>query len=557
MRGTKQNMNLITSKSFFQDIQNLQIKLRNLSESNMMDLLEYSVLICKTDRIFELIMCLWIEIKCKPNKFALILDFLAKLQVKIPMISNFTNDFIEYKNELLTLGDVAWTILNDDTSKLKELLEDNSIDEIVEIKKDKFFMRSIKGNIPLIHFAALVGAVNCFNLLKENNADISINVEIPGEVWSIDYFAIAGGSFSIIQALNVKYDKKYINTTIDFQHPEIFDWIVDNIKGCLDYNHLNRCVKKTFLHGFHFFLGFDPQTTFDLACGTHYYSLVTFLNNNYVLQPHEGLIRACLIGDPKIVELLLSNPCANVNVVIKNVNPLNTAIRVKSVDIIIILLRHDDINVNFCDIDIPPPLICAIITKFQKGIDLLLKHPKIDPNNISPKDYLHPLIVSILKNEAVGFSLLLNHCKISVNFNNGSISTLEAACLFNNDTMFFKLLMQREDLNVNIIDTENKSLFEKLIENGKKELATLLVKHKSFNIAKGIEVAIKFDDVDLLDELLNNNGNWIGHDGNEILFKCIKEGKILMAKRIEATNDSPTLSIDQINEMQKSITYTQ
>eukprot|EP00455_Lapot_gusevi_P027921 TRINITY_DN2967_c0_g1_i5.p1 TRINITY_DN2967_c0_g1~~TRINITY_DN2967_c0_g1_i5.p1 ORF type:complete len:504 (-),score=72.38 TRINITY_DN2967_c0_g1_i5:87-1598(-) len=97
------------------------------------------------------------------------------------------------------------------------------------------------------------------------------------------------------------------------------------------------------------------------------------------LKPHvpdqQPLLRACAMGNPAIVELLLTRP--EVNVMHDNYSPVHTAARYRHTTLLAYLLNHPKVDIHAIQVDV---LLLAVRDPHSDSVlNSLLNDPRIDP----------------------------------------------------------------------------------------------------------------------------------------------------------------------------------
>ncbi|MGD0465324.1 MAG: ankyrin repeat domain-containing protein [Gammaproteobacteria bacterium] len=176
------------------------------------------------------------------------------------------------------------------------------------------------------------------------------------------------------------------------------------------------------------------------------------------------------------VKQLLSLETININYVIENLNmsPLEAIIEQGDAVTVKTLLERPDVDVNF-----NKPLLKAIETEQKDIITLLLKHTQIDINasqlSGSQNLFLNKAI-ELKKWDTVKQLLSLETININYVIENLNMSPLEAI-IEQGDAVTVKTLLERPDVDVNL----HNPLF-KAIEKNNKEIITLLLAHPKIGI---------------------------------------------------------------------------
>ncbi len=356
-------------------------------------------------------------------------DFLKMVQSESFWSKQFSLPHPLFKEKKLTKE------IFDDLKKLNQKDKESFVFYLLElgqpglalefIKKEKLSpnISSIQ-SVPLICQAVLSGDVNLVDHLIENGADLS-QITPKSKRMPLHIAASKGNVNLVKQLLKSKnididaVDKRGLTPLmLAFKFPEIFDILLKK-KANLEH--------KT-----------NTGTTLLSGCARNY----SFENLKRLIKagadPNGGkpsaLIRGIIRKDPKFVEELLNGGGKPFDKDQSGRVPLIEAIKRSTPDIVNILLKHKECNVNVIDNKGVTPLIAALFIKNQEKIDALVEKgitlllPKeltetsflslkfIIDREVRAKDYA--LIEKILeknKNQCPEFEALVTHIFLESN----------------------------------------------------------------------------------------------------------------------------------------------
>lgn len=201
----------------------------------------------------------------------------------------------------LPKNDLIRSIFVDDVDKLQLICSnpDFSIDTFIDppgFRHDR--------PITLIEYSILVGSVNCFKFLIMNRAKIN-----PQFYDSIAQFAIIGGETEIIRTLEtntpIRIFPKYLIYAAQYQHNELFDWILEYYPGTQNQNILQECIMSHYLHGLCVFPRANLDFLFQNAIKSHFIQLIDFCLVSFSFDVSPYLVLACELNETEIVKKLL------------------------------------------------------------------------------------------------------------------------------------------------------------------------------------------------------------------------------------------------------------
>jgi ankyrin repeat protein len=155
---------------------------------------------------------------------------------------------------------------------------------------------------------------------------------------------------------------------------------------------------------------------------------------------------------------------------------LHLAVQHNTVEVMKVLLAHDEIHVNQQDHEGNTPLHLATKVHNAEVIGCLLGHKQIDVNH-KGKDGGTPLWWAINENNLEAIKLLLARADIAVNQGGTFDDTPLHRAVLHHDVEALNLLLAREDINVNPGDKYNTSpLYWAVRENNLKAIKLLLAR---------------------------------------------------------------------------------
>lgn len=109
--------------------------------------------------------------------------------------------------------------------------------------------------------------------------------------------------------------------------------------------------------------------------------LLKCIDINYHYSCHTLLTYACMNNGLNLVSNILKNDGIDVNSIESNKGdtPLIIAVRQNNFDIVDLLIKEPNINVNIQNFEQETALIIATTNKLHKIIDLIINHKKFDP----------------------------------------------------------------------------------------------------------------------------------------------------------------------------------
>uniref|UniRef100_A0A1X7TN60 Uncharacterized protein n=1 Tax=Amphimedon queenslandica TaxID=400682 RepID=A0A1X7TN60_AMPQE len=216
------------------------------------------------------------------------------------------------------------------------------------------------------------------------------------------------------------------------------------------------------------------------------------------------LAMACIRGHTKIVELLLKKG-ANVNVTDENENtPLGIACKKGHTEIVELLLKHgidntnstmndkncipgtasaegqqpQRVNINHTNLENRTALHIACDEGCKEIVELLLKHNGVDIN-ITDKD---SKAKNKKKQNKACFEARVNFCFKMANQLSAELRTpLHIACMKQHKEIV-KLLLKKEDVNVNVTDKDNNTALQIACTQQHKDIVELLLKHNRVDV---------------------------------------------------------------------------
>jgi serine/threonine-protein phosphatase 6 regulatory ankyrin repeat subunit B len=190
----------------------------------------------------------------------------------------------------------------------------------------------------------------------------------------------------------------------------------------------------------------------------------------------EDLVSAIVMGNNLRVKKLLNTTPVDVNMTVMipiygmgPSSPLMYAVNEGNIELVELLLKHPNININVRDNAGRTALIYAVSITYDTK-KLLLDTPGV-------KEFLESLQQPIVK-------LLLKHPKIDVNaLDHNKRTALQYAESFN-DIKTIKLLLDHPDIDVNLQDNMGNTILMRMAFSGAKDIVELLLKVPNIEINK-------------------------------------------------------------------------
>lgn len=151
-----------------------------------------------------------------------------------------------------------------------------------------------------------------------------------------------------------------------------------------------------------------------------------------------------------------------------------------SLEIIDILIKTNDVNVNQQDECGVTPLIISVRNGLVDCVQILLKNPKVDPN-ICDKNGWYPLHYASKLRFTKIVQLLLSK-NIDINCRNNDNETPLYVAAKQGNLEIFKILLDREDVNPNAQDKHGASPLHAAARYNQLEITSLLLNKPNINI---------------------------------------------------------------------------
>lgn len=347
-------------------------------------------------------------------------EFKEKRKKHIEWLRN-SNDFNDPLYKELETDKLRYSIKTDDIDTFQRILSNLNISLNSHIKEstlDNFFYTPHE--VSLIEYACCYDAFKIFKFLIMNNADVSRGT-IQQSICYSNY-----DMFHIIERQKTEYfDKDCLLCSISNWNYDVTEYALNNFDfSFLEKSDVDPEYDEVFLE------------IFETACFSFNFQLfeliiIPFFRKNplFVKRQLYQLFDKALDDRSSFLPCeFLKYPGINVNYSIENGQSLLIeAIRIDNLEMIDILLRHPDIDVNSDGGNGYHPLmfVCAIQREI-KMLDMFCKHPKINVFLRSPRNHVTAFQISVTKGNTFAIDYFYENKLIDAN--NDSFNILFFHC---------------------------------------------------------------------------------------------------------------------------------
>jgi ankyrin repeat protein len=188
------------------------------------------------------------------------------------------------------------------------------------------------------------------------------------------------------------------------------------------------------------------------------------LNINIEVDIENGVMRSLLEyfinkSNFEAIELLSKLPSIDINIKDDNYKetPLHIAVASQESEIVSILLKHPDIDVNAQNIRGETPLMYGIPVAQPEIIQLLLDHPKIDVNIQTFDEKESALTFAIQYLQSVKLDMLLEKIDIQINIQNKNGHTPSHTAVLLKHNFMISILSSHYNFEIDAVDLNGQS----------------------------------------------------------------------------------------------------
>jgi len=198
-----------------------------------------------------------------------------------------------------------------------------------------------------------------------------------------------------------------------------------------------------------------------------------------------ALAFALIKGHAQAAQKIIQSNKLNPNIEIgRGRYPLNLAVEKNNIDAVKQLLNRNDIKPNTIDSGSLTPLVRAIVSNNIQILQQLLNHKDINPNLITKaedKEISSTVIGLNMGNNEV-ISQLLTHKKLNINSEIGGRWYPLTLAINNKNLFAVDLLLKRQELNLNLIDSTGQSPIRRALEIGDNDIIQRIVTDHRLNV---------------------------------------------------------------------------
>lgn len=197
-----------------------------------------------------------------------------------------------------------------------------------------------------------------------------------------------------------------------------------------------------------------------------------------------ALHEAATQGLAEVVKRLLIT-VSSIDVNLKDDNgrtPLALAASAGHEDVVKILTELEGIDINTQNVEGRTPLFLAVYGGHERVTKMLLEHPGLDVN-LRARYGLTPLLSAVQKNQIEMVSLLAKYKAVDLNLRyplDGQTPLSLAA--FEGYESVVKILLEREDLDLNFRDQDGRTPLMSAVQGNHAEIVKMLVKYEAVEI---------------------------------------------------------------------------